>query len=244
MTRPTMVFGLVALSCAAWTSPAAASDIVTAEFLGPGNGLAGSAGVRNRFGQSFTATVDGIVSSIDLSIRRNGADPATVTVTLFETDGSGLPAGSPLGSAALPVTLTPDFEWYTVDFTGTDVSLVSGMLYAFMVNSVSGDGGYLLETARPGPYADGEGLVSIAESPIEPMADSFIYGDRDVLFSVKVVDGECVADINGDGVADGSDFFAWVNAFNTQAPQCDVNGDTECTSADFFAWVNAFGQGC
>ncbi|MEM8757810.1 MAG: CotH kinase family protein [Planctomycetota bacterium] len=52
------------------------------------------------------------------------------------------------------------------------------------------------------------------------------------------------ADINNDGIADGSDFFAWVNAFGTQSPECDVNNDGECSGSDFFAWVTAYGGGC
>ncbi|MEM8756922.1 MAG: M12 family metallo-peptidase [Planctomycetota bacterium] len=56
--------------------------------------------------------------------------------------------------------------------------------------------------------------------------------------------GDCAADVNEDGVANGGDFFAWVNAFGTGAPPCDVNGDGSCSGSDFFAWVSAFGEGC
>ncbi|MEM8757585.1 MAG: trypsin-like serine protease [Planctomycetota bacterium] len=64
------------------------------------------------------------------------------------------------------------------------------------------------------------------------------------VLGVSCTTDDCVADINNDGVADGGDFFAWVNAFGEQAPECDVNGDTSCDGGDFFAWVNAFGEGC
>ncbi|MEM8756417.1 MAG: GC-type dockerin domain-anchored protein [Planctomycetota bacterium] len=54
----------------------------------------------------------------------------------------------------------------------------------------------------------------------------------------------CGADVNSDGVADGSDFFAWVAAFGAQAPECDVNSDGSCNGGDFFAWVAFFNKGC
>ncbi|MEM8756566.1 MAG: GC-type dockerin domain-anchored protein [Planctomycetota bacterium] len=62
------------------------------------------------------------------------------------------------------------------------------------------------------------------------------------LFTVDIE--PCAADINGDSVADGGDFFAWVAAFGAQSPACDVNGDILCDGGDFFAWVSAFGVGC
>ncbi|MEO1535859.1 MAG: GC-type dockerin domain-anchored protein [Planctomycetota bacterium] len=235
----------IGLVVALATSAAVAQGTVTAEYLGPGNGLAGSAGEFNRFGQSFLATESGGIGSIDLRMRRNGAYPATVIVTVFQAAADGVPTGDALGSAQLPVTLTPDFEWYTIDFAGAGVTLERDLSYAMIVSSISGDGGYLLETARPGGYADGTGLVSIAGGPIEPMADNFIYGDRDVLFVVRVEDTTtCLADVNGDGVANPADFNAWVIAFNNQAPECDQNGDDLCNPADFNAWVINFNDGC
>ncbi|MEM8756670.1 MAG: GC-type dockerin domain-anchored protein [Planctomycetota bacterium] len=55
---------------------------------------------------------------------------------------------------------------------------------------------------------------------------------------------DCACDVNNDTLCTSADFFAWVSAFGSQAPECDVNNDSLCTSADFFAWVSAFGQGC
>ncbi|MEM8757438.1 MAG: hypothetical protein AAGF47_06630 [Planctomycetota bacterium] len=56
------------------------------------------------------------------------------------------------------------------------------------------------------------------------------------------------ADVNGNGITDSADFFAWVNAFGMEPATpsslvaCDVNSDASCTSADFFAWVSFFGD--
>ena len=54
----------------------------------------------------------------------------------------------------------------------------------------------------------------------------------------------CTADVNGDGLATPADFNAWIQAFNTQAPECDQNGDGLCNPADFNAWVQNFNVGC
>ncbi|MEM9662174.1 MAG: reprolysin-like metallopeptidase [Planctomycetota bacterium] len=55
---------------------------------------------------------------------------------------------------------------------------------------------------------------------------------------------DCLADVNGNGVADPGDFNAWVIAFNNQAPECDQNGDGLCNPGDFNAWVINFNAGC
>ncbi|MEM9166721.1 MAG: GC-type dockerin domain-anchored protein [Planctomycetota bacterium] len=247
-----VVFGAAFVCGMSLAGLASGSDPVAAEFLGPGNGLAGAAGERNRFGQSFVSTLDGPVGSIDVSLRRNAGQPVTFTLTVVETDSQGLPTGPVLGSASLAATLTTEYEWYTVDFAGSGVELLQGESYAFLTSSVSGDGGYLIETARPGGYEDGEGLVSLVEAPFEAMRDNFIYGDRDILFTVRIgSDDPCPADVNGDGTLNDSDFFAWVTAFVSdprtaeQEEACDVNRDGSCSDSDFFAWVTEFiGAGC
>ena len=55
---------------------------------------------------------------------------------------------------------------------------------------------------------------------------------------------DCPADVNGDGVVSPADFNAWINAFNSNAPECDQNGDGLCTPADFNAWIANFNNGC
>ncbi|MEM8756249.1 MAG: M14 family zinc carboxypeptidase [Planctomycetota bacterium] len=55
---------------------------------------------------------------------------------------------------------------------------------------------------------------------------------------------DCLADVNDDGLLDGGDFFAWVNAFSTSDPAADQNGDNVIDGGDFFAWVNNFSLGC
>lgn len=54
----------------------------------------------------------------------------------------------------------------------------------------------------------------------------------------------CLADVNGDGMLDSSDFTSWIKAFNTNDPAADQNGDGQITPADFNAWVVNFNAGC
>ncbi len=54
----------------------------------------------------------------------------------------------------------------------------------------------------------------------------------------------CPVDINGDGVVDVLDFFAFIVAFNNQDPVADLNGDGFIDVLDFFAFVQAFSTGC
>ncbi|MEO0630761.1 MAG: immunoglobulin domain-containing protein, partial [Planctomycetota bacterium] len=62
--------------------------------------------------------------------------------------------------------------------------------------------------------------------------------------TVTPAPSDCLADVNGNGVADPGDFNAWVIAFNNQAPECDQNGDGNCDPSDFNAWVLNFNAGC
>lgn len=68
--------------------------------------------------------------------------------------------------------------------------------------------------------------------------------NSDVATLTVNTDSDCVADVNGDGELTPSDFTAWVNAFNTGAPECDQNQDGMCSPTDFTAWVAHFNKGC
>ncbi|MEO0629341.1 MAG: beta-propeller fold lactonase family protein [Planctomycetota bacterium] len=59
-----------------------------------------------------------------------------------------------------------------------------------------------------------------------------------------LINEDCPADANNDGVVNPGDFNAWVIQFNTQGPKCDQNGDGLCNPADFNAWVINFNNGC
>ncbi|MGP1272571.1 MAG: GC-type dockerin domain-anchored protein [Phycisphaerales bacterium] len=57
-------------------------------------------------------------------------------------------------------------------------------------------------------------------------------------------DTGCVADVNGNGVADPGDFTAWVAAYNQGDLAADANGNGVTDPGDFTAWVAAYNIGC
>ena len=103
-------------------------------------------------------------------------------------------------------------------------------------------------TAGIGDFT-GKQLASISFSG----ASNFNAGTA--IFAVTVRDGvpvapACVADVNRDGVVDGSDFIAFINAFGEGSitppavSLADVNTDGIVDGNDFVAFINAFGAGC
>lgn len=59
-----------------------------------------------------------------------------------------------------------------------------------------------------------------------------------------LVNSRCVADVNGNGVADPGDFTAWINAFNTNDSAAEQNCDGVLTPTDFTAWIANYNAGC
>lgn len=76
----------------------------------------------------------------------------------------------------------------------------------------------------------------------QDLADALAFA-RDVIGGCGETPG-CLADVNGDGIADPSDFTAWVAAYNQQLPAADQNGDGLISPADFSAWVANYNLGC
>ncbi|MEL6795420.1 MAG: GC-type dockerin domain-anchored protein [Planctomycetota bacterium] len=97
-----------------------------------------------------------------------------------------------------------------------------------------------------------------ATSGVDPTPDTFdfdqiVFGTNSISLISYLVDNfvvetpdevVCLADVNGNGVADPGDFNAWILAFNNQAPECDQNGDGNCNPGDFNAWILNFNAGC
>ncbi len=54
----------------------------------------------------------------------------------------------------------------------------------------------------------------------------------------------CPADLTGDGVADSSDFFAYLDLFASGDPAADITGNGVIDADDFFAYLDLFIQGC
>ncbi|MEO0631599.1 MAG: GC-type dockerin domain-anchored protein, partial [Planctomycetota bacterium] len=71
-----------------------------------------------------------------------------------------------------------------------------------------------------------------------------LTGTDSVTITVEAAVDPCVADTNGDGALNLSDFNAWILAYNNNDPACDQNGDGQCLQNDFSAWVLNFNTGC
>ena len=52
------------------------------------------------------------------------------------------------------------------------------------------------------------------------------------------------ADVNTDGIIDGNDFTAFINAFGAGDPLADINTDGVVDGGDFVLFINGFGAGC
>ncbi|MCA9273564.1 MAG: hypothetical protein KDA31_11020 [Phycisphaerales bacterium] len=111
-------------------------------------------------------------------------------------------------------------------------------------------------------YTDGKTLIAVAPNPrvvelgFHPVSsavndgywnettDGGLIMANALLFAAGLTGGECLPDVNGDGMVTPADFSAWVAAFNSNAPECDQNQDGMCTPADFSAWVANYNAGC
>jgi hypothetical protein len=242
MRVPLTLTALTAAGVLMLAVSSALADEVTAEFLGPGGGQVGLAGTFNQVGQSFTALVGGEVTTVDLSLKDNGTGLSNLHLSIFETDLSGLPTGSALGQADLAVTLPEEYEWFTFDFSSAGIALDAGTLYALLLNSDPGDAGYRAETTLTGVdgYQDGRGLIYFTGGPWEHMGDNFIFGERDVLFSVSVESGAPSPDLDGNGTVDVNDLLILLGAWGTAGPG-DLNEDGTVAVEDLLLLLAAWG---
>ncbi|MCB9845980.1 MAG: FG-GAP repeat protein [Phycisphaeraceae bacterium] len=55
---------------------------------------------------------------------------------------------------------------------------------------------------------------------------------------------DCPADLDGDGDADGDDFFGYLDLFAADDPDADLDGDGDRDADDFFVYLDRFASGC
>lgn len=119
-----------------------------------------------------------------------------------------------------------------------------------------GDQARLGGTLNVGPaagfsYIPGASAVIVQASEIVGEFDDFVI-DRQGDIVTRLVYGPttvrlataCIADANLDGVVNGTDFGAWLNAFNENDLIADCNLDGVVNGLDFGAWLNAFNTPC
>lgn len=91
-------------------------------------------------------------------------------------------------------------------------------------------------TIQSGTAALGAGVVENIPGGVDLVSmDDFLYGE-------PVLQGNCAADYDGDGVINTNDFFAFLNNFF--ANDADFNHDGATNSQDFYDFLTAFFIGC
>ncbi len=111
-----------------------------------------------------------------------------------------------------------------------------------------GDGNEVWSTPHGGETIDEAFGVAVGRDRIVAAgwAWSFGAGQGDmhlVAFDDPALGG-CAADLTGDGVADSSDFFAYLDLFAAGDPAADITGNGTIDADDFFAYLDLFAQGC
>jgi hypothetical protein len=88
-------------------------------------------------GQTFTPTTNFTLSQIKLKLRKNNNPTGTLTIGIRDTSG-GLPIGTDLASASLPVSdISTSVSIYT--FSMSPIQLTAGTRYAIVAYGVTGD---------------------------------------------------------------------------------------------------------
>lgn len=152
-------------------------------------------------GQTFTlgtVSTNGnhIITSIKLYISKTGLNPGIITVSIRETDGTGLPIGIDLSTGTTNGDTLPDFpvaEWREIIMT--PYVLVASQKYAIIVRCLTGDAVNSVNwVTNSNPlYAGGEIITSMDNDitwTVNPAADRLFeeYGIAIKTISEKYCD--------------------------------------------------------
>ncbi len=84
-----------------------------------------------------------------------------------------------------------------------------------------------------------------AEDVGDPGFDNFFgYGRVHAADAAAAAVPQCPADIDGNGVLDAGDFFAYLDLFAAGDPDADLTGNGVIDANDFFAYLDLFAAGC
>lgn len=171
----------------------------------------------NWYGQTFT--VDPESHSV-VDIRFLGyrvGTPSTVTVSIREVDGTGMPVGADLTSGTIDgdaMTTDTAGSWYGV--TLTELSLEYDEEYAICFRAEAGDSSnyMVIREDSTGAYADGQAVSSTSGG----IAWAGVTGE-DIMFQV---DGNGLLDVLGakvfNGYLEDDDMFIVISYLNTYVP--------------------------
>ena len=110
---------------------------------------------------------------------------------------------------------------------------------------------FIVETHAPGSRRDivAKKTLSVDGVSFDTLRLYAHFGDiyttlRGVLDNVRIGDGPCRVDLDGDGELTFFDFLAFQNLFAAGDPDADFDGDGALTFFDFLAFQNEFAAGC
>ncbi|MCB9845983.1 MAG: hypothetical protein H6811_08370 [Phycisphaeraceae bacterium] len=114
------------------------------------------------------------------------------------------------------------------------------------IESVSNGSGWVVHTARIADFVSLTSQVRVrfnaTDNPNDSVTEAAI--DRFRIEDFVCDAGGCPADIDGDGDADGDDFFGYLDLFASGDPDADLDGDGDRDADDFFMYLDLFAQGC
>ena len=197
------------------------------------------------------------------------ADAAGVLVVAASGNDPNAPIGSPAAAPEAMAVGATDNRDQIASFTTTGpqmsvtapgVDVYSTYDTLFDPNTYS----YLSGTSMACPHVSGLGaLIKSVDSGltnheireiIESTADDKGAPGWDETFGfgrinahaalLAAVDPGCPADIDGNGVLDAGDFFAFLDMFASNDPDADLTGNGIIDVNDFFAFLDLFAAGC
>lgn len=189
--------------------------------------------------QTFTITPEShSIKQVRILAYREG-EPGTVTISIKETDLSGLPIGDDLTSGTFDgdtITNSTSGAWYGVVFT--EDSLSYDETYAIVIRAEAGDADNSLHVRYDGstPSYTGGSIVTSSNAGITWVADT----DSDILFEVQGCGLLEVSDVKVfRGYAETNDLLFAISYLNTYVPYYPLGE----ASADFFVQLRNAGGG-
>jgi len=108
-------------------------------------------------GQSFTASDSYELGSIEFRLQKDSGSPGVLTISLYATDGSGLPTGGVLSTGTTNGDTLPTSGYETRETSMSSYNIVSGTKYCILIDqasAVNGNGWGALGSSV-NPYAGG-----------------------------------------------------------------------------------------
>ncbi len=214
-------------ACHAWAEPSVGINLAGVQFKnGTNQSRDSSASVPSSVDGAtrYTFATTGMVkgdSGLLRTLYPNPTPLATVLEALAPGSSAGLSGEACNPSGTLPVTLGSQTR------SGSTVLGFLTVTYALTIDV--------------GIRADGVAYFNLTNVVLSPAA---LVGSMSFTSGESRVTAVCVADFNGDGFADFTDFDNYVSAFEAGSDAADMNCDGFLDFTDFDAFVNAFEAGC